>query len=196
MRLGLVKAKAKKGRLNIKKNLTFEEIGPVASGLITDDSVPFFLNNRDPICDIWMFFLSARAAACSVEDAVVAAFEVLYCLIGVTGTGLLLRFAYVQLADAIDALVNTVSTERRAGHVHRRPGYRDESAYVDVYLAAKGKPLNDKKLRNELTGRKRIGVRLRQLIYPSPLLLAIYSEDAESIVYVIFFNNITKLILQ
>ena len=52
IRLRLVKAKTKKGRLNIKKNLTLEEIGPVASGLITDDTIPFFINNYNPICYI------------------------------------------------------------------------------------------------------------------------------------------------
>lgn len=103
MRLRLVKAKTKKGRLNIKKNLTLEEIGSVTSGLITDDSIPFFLNNHSPICDIWIFFLSARATARSAEDAVVAAFDILYRLIGVSGTGLLQRFAYVQLADALQS---------------------------------------------------------------------------------------------
>lgn len=41
MRLKPVRAGNKKGRLNIKKDLTPEEIGIVASGLITDGSIPF-----------------------------------------------------------------------------------------------------------------------------------------------------------
>jgi hypothetical protein len=49
MRWRLVKAKTKKGRLNTKTNLTIEEIDPVASGLITDDSIPFFINNYNSI---------------------------------------------------------------------------------------------------------------------------------------------------
>jgi hypothetical protein len=190
----LVKAKTKKGRLNIKKNLTLEEIDPAASGLITDDSIPFFLNNFDLIYDVWIFFMSTRAKARSAEDSVVAAFDIFYCLIGVRDAKLLLRFAYVQLAEAIEALVKKASTERRNGHVHQGSSYRDESVYIDVYLAAKGKPLNDKKLRNELSGRKRIAVRLRQLVYPAPLLLAVYSDDAESIMYVLLSIDLTKLI--
>jgi hypothetical protein len=181
MRLKPVQASTKKGRLNIKKNLTSEEIGLVASGLVTDDSIPFFLNNYGPIRDIWQSFLSARATARSTRDSVVVAFDLLYGLLGVGGVGLLQRFAYVQLADAIDALVDAVSLEREAGRVHRERGYRSESVYIDVYLTAKGRPVNDRKLRNELSGRKRIGVRWRQLTYPSPLLLALYSDDAESI---------------
>jgi hypothetical protein len=125
IRLRLVKAKTKKGRLSIKKNLTLEEIGPVASSLLMDDSIPFFVNNYDLICDVWIFFLSARARERSAADAVVAAFDVLYRLIDMRDTKFLLRFAYVQLADAIDTLVNAVSTERCASHIHQGPSYRD-----------------------------------------------------------------------
>ena len=57
---------------------------------------------------------------------------------------LLLRFVYVQLAEAVDFLVIAVSIEQRTGHVW--PVCRDQSVYIDVYLTAKGKPLNDKKL--------------------------------------------------
>lgn len=77
--------------------------------------------------------------------------------------------------------LNAVSTECHTGHVHWGPSYRDKSVYIDIYLSAKGQQLNDKKSRNELSMCELIGVRLRQLIYPSPLLLAIYSDDAQSI---------------
>ena len=61
---------------------------------------------------------------------------------------------------------------------------------------AKGQLLNDKKLSNELSRRKRNGVRLQQLIYLSPLLLAVYSEDAESIVWVFLsINNVIICII-
>jgi len=52
LRLAVVKAKSKNGRLNIKRNLVPKEILPVAASLITDDSIPFFLNNCDAICDV------------------------------------------------------------------------------------------------------------------------------------------------
>jgi hypothetical protein len=178
--LMVVKARTKKSRLKIKKDLTPEELGPVASGLITDESIPFFLNNYNYMCDVWVFFLSARAKAQSAVDAVVTAFDVLYRVIDVRDARLLLRFAYVHLAEAIDFLGNAISMERHTGRV--RPSCRDKSVYIDIYLTAKGKPLNDKKSRDELSGRKRIGVRLRQLMSVSPLLLAVYSDDAESIV--------------
>jgi hypothetical protein len=189
LRLMVIKARTKKSRLNVKKDLTLEEIGSVASGLITDESIPFFLNNYNHMQDVWVFFLSARATVKSAVDTVVAAFDVLYRIISVRDARLLLRFAYVQLAEAIDFLV---SMEQRTGR--GRPWCRDESVYIDVYLTAKGKPLNDKKLRDELSGRKRIGVRLRQLMSRSPFLLAVYSDDAESIVYVLLSAGITKLI--
>jgi hypothetical protein len=65
----VVKARTKKSRLKIKKDLTHEEIGSVASGLITDESISFFLNNYDHMCDVWVFFLSAKATAKSAVDA-------------------------------------------------------------------------------------------------------------------------------
>jgi hypothetical protein len=192
LRFRVVKARTKKSRLKIKKDLTPEEIGSVASGLITDESIPFFLNNYDYMCNVWVFFLSTRATTQSAADAIVVAFDVLYHIIGVGDARLLLRFAYVQLAEAVDFLVNAVSMEQRAGRV--RPGCRDQSVYIDVYLTAKGKPLNNKKLRDELSGRKCIEMRFRQLMSVSPLLLAIYSDDAESIVYALLSTGATKLI--
>jgi hypothetical protein len=86
----------------------------------------------------------------------------------------------------------TLSWLSDTGQIYCRA--KDEGVYLDVYLAAKGKPLNNAKLRKELSGRKRIGRRLRQLIHPSSLLLAVYSDDAESIVYVLLLTEITKLI--
>lgn len=177
MRLKPIRAGNKKGRLNIKKDLTPEEIGIVASGLITDGSIPFFLNHYGPICDIWKSLLSARARARSTADSVTIAFDLLYSLLGVGRAELLRRFAYVQLADAIDALADAVSLEREAGRVHRERGYRNESIYIDVYLTAKGQPVDDRKLRNELSGRKRIGVRsVLGTILERPLL---YCQDFE-----------------
>ena len=98
--------------------MILEEIGPVASSLITDDSIPFFLNNYDLIYNIWIFFLSARAIVYSIEDTIITVFDVLYHLIDIQGIGLLLQFAYIQLADTINILVNTVSTEYCAGYIY------------------------------------------------------------------------------
>jgi hypothetical protein len=187
----VIKARTKKSRLKIKKDLIPEKTDSVTSSLITDESIFFFLNNYDYICNVWVYFLSARATVQSAVDAVIAAFDVLYCVISVRDARLLLRFAYVQLAKAIDFLVNTVSIEQCTGYV--RLGYKDESVYINVYLAAKGKPLNDKKLRDELLGYKRISVRLRQLASLSPFLLAVYSDDAELIMCVLLSTSITKL---
>jgi hypothetical protein len=186
LRNTVVLAKSRKGRLNIKRNLTPAEIGPVASGLITGDSIPFFLNNFQPIFDVWISFLTTKTSVRSANHAVVAAFDVLYDLVtDGRDTRFLLRFAYVQLAEAIDALVKVASANRRAGHVHGGAGYKDESVYIDVYLTAKGKPLNNLKLRNELSGHKRISRRFREITNLSLLLLAVYSDDAKSIVYVL-----------
>lgn len=194
LRNTVVPAKSRKGRLNIKRKLTPAEIDPVASGLITGDSIPFFLNNFQLIFDIWISFLTTKASVRSVNHAVVAAFDVLDDLVrDYRDTRFLLRFAYVQLAEAIDALEKVVSTDRLAGHVHGGAGYRDESAYIDVYLTAKGKPLNNLKKRNELSERRRIGRRWREITNLSLLLLAVYSDDAESIVYVLFHRSIHPL---
>ena len=75
MHLGLVKTRTKKGRLNVEKNLPLEEIGPVASGLIKDGSIPFFINNYNPLYDIWIFFLSAGAMEHSAEDVCIKGLE-------------------------------------------------------------------------------------------------------------------------
>ena len=183
----VVPTKSVKGRLNIKKNLTPAEIGPVASSLITGDSIPFLINNFQFIFAVWMLFLTSKTLSRSADQAVIEAFDVLHELLtDKRDTRFLLRFAYVQLAEAIDALVKAAKENRHAGHLYKR----DESVYIDVYLTAKGNPLKSPKLRNKLSEHKRMGRRWRQLTDPSPLLLFLYSDNAESVVYVLISTNI------
>jgi hypothetical protein len=122
----------------------------------------------------------------SANHAIVNAFDVLYNLItDDRDTRFQLRFAYVQLVEAINALVKVASADRLVGHVYRGASYKDESVYINVYLTAKGKPLNNLKLRNELSGKKRISQRFREITNVSLLLLAVYLDDVKSIVYVL-----------
>jgi hypothetical protein len=182
----VVLTKSRKGRLNFKRNLTPAEIGPVASGLITGDSVPFLLNNFQLIFDVWISFLTSKISIRSANQAVIAAFDTLYELLSdERDTRLLLRFAYVQLAEAIDALVKVAKEDRLVGHAYRGAGYKDESVYINIYLTAKGRPLDSLKLRNELSGHRRMGRRWHQLMNLSLLLLFVFSDDAEAVMYVL-----------
>jgi len=81
------------------------------------------------ILHIRIFFLSARGRGGSAEDSVIAAFDILYRLIDMRGKSFFCGLPYGKSADT---LVNVVSTERCASHIHQGPGYRDESIYIDV----------------------------------------------------------------
>jgi hypothetical protein len=73
--------------------------------------------------------------------SVIAAFELIGTMIRVKKRPHLpLRFAYIQLIQAINAFKEAASSDRLAGRLRRKAGYSDASAAIDVYLVAKGIP--------------------------------------------------------
>jgi hypothetical protein len=89
--------------------------------------------------------------------AVIATFNILYNLVTDNkDTQFLLRFAYIQLAKAINAFVKVAFVDWCTSYVYKGASYKDKSVYINVYLIAKRKPLNNLRLRNELSERKHI----------------------------------------
>jgi hypothetical protein len=92
--------------------------------------------------------------------SVIVAFELIGTMIRVKKRPPLpLRFAYIQLIQAINGFKEAASLDRLAGRVHRKADYSDVSAAIDVYLVAKGTPPYVKRWRRQLTDHVRIGKR-------------------------------------
>jgi hypothetical protein len=162
--------------MSIKKDLIPGQIRSVASSPVEDNALAYFLENRQAIFAVWTS-LSTTTASTSVDESVVAAFDTVRSLIQTKDPKRLnLRFAYVHLNSAINAL-----------------DIAGEVAYTDTYLNAKNNSLDISS--DQLTEYARRGERWSILAGPSPFLLSAYSRSAETIVYVLPASSAVPLIL-
>jgi hypothetical protein len=152
--------------MSIKKDLIPGQIRSVASSLVEDNALAYFLENRQIIFAVWTS-LSPAMASTSVDESVVAAFNTVHSLIRSKDRKRLnLRFAYVHLNRVINALDTAA-----------------EVAYTDTYLNAKNNSSDISS--SQLTEYVRRGERWSILAGPSPFLLSVYSRSAETIMYVL-----------
>jgi hypothetical protein len=166
--------------ISIKKDLIPSQIRSVASNLVKDNALAYFLENRLVIFAAWTS-LSPTIASTSVDESVVAAFNTVHSLIRSKDRKRLnLRFAYVHLNSAINALNTT-----------------GEVAYSNAYLNTKN---NSSDISSDrLTEYVRKGKRWSTLAGPSPFLLSVYTRSAETIVYILpaFCNSFnTKYVVK
>jgi hypothetical protein len=161
--------------MSIKKDLIPGQIPSVAISLVEDNALAYFLENRQIIFAAWTS-LSPAMASTSVDESVVAAFNTVHSLIRSKDRKRLnLRFAYVHLNRAINALDTAA-----------------EVAYTDTYLNAKNN-LSDISS-SQLTEYVRRGERWSILAGPSPFLLSVYSRSAETIMYVLSASAIPSIL--
>ncbi|KAM7196594.1 hypothetical protein V8F33_006093 [Rhypophila sp. PSN 637] len=117
----------------------------------------------------------------SSDPRVIYAFKYIDSILSRRGTTLLRRLAYIQLIRLFIFLEASLKLERTRGIAHRRPGCRDVSVAMDIYMSAQIQ--QSKGLRYMLKERKRLGKRWTELSRPSPLFVLLYSNFAESIMY-------------
>jgi hypothetical protein len=182
-------------RLSFKVDLLQYEVPIVAFLLIRDDAIAFLLSQFALVYNIWTCSLiKARSAA----ESIITAFDAVrfppFPLKRTRESRLFSRFAYIQLINTIDSLKEALAVHRHSGLAE---GRADASIPLDIYLEAKGIPLNSPKLRNKLSKYTTIGRRWSELAGPSPFWLALYSDRAETIMCVpililIFFFNINS----
>ena len=106
----------------------------------------------------------------NVDEAVVAAFDTVYSLKTKENKGLHLKFAYVQLKHATDALDSV-----------------KDAGYMNTYLNAKKNASHIP--RCQLSDDVRRGRRWSGLTGPTPFQLAIYTRSAGTIVYVLLLSS-------
>ena len=168
--------------LSLKVDLLIHEIPLVAHYLIRDHAVSVFLNQFTLVYNIWTCSLITGT---SITDSIVAAFDAVrfprFPPQRTRESYLFSRFTYIHLINIVDALKNSVAVHRLPGSIGGRPS---ASIPLDVYLEAKGLPIDNQKLRNRLSKYTTIGRRWSELAGPSPFWLALYSKHAETIMCV------------
>jgi hypothetical protein len=90
--------------MSIKKDLIPGQIHSITSSLVKDNTLAYFLENRQTIFAAWTS-LSTTMALTSIDESVVTAFNTVHSLTQSKDRKRLnLRFAYIHLNRAINAL--------------------------------------------------------------------------------------------
>lgn len=149
-----------------------------AKALIDGDPVSFFLEYRFPIYGSWVSSLAATAESDPLQRLIAAYDVVISCAKDrenmcseLSGTWPL-RFGYVQLVAAVDAFCTESRDERKSGPIA-----------VGAYLEAKGMA-DDGSMKANLQKLLVTARRFRTLAGVSPIMLSIYSVEADKMVYV------------
>lgn len=118
----------------------------------------------------------------STDDRFLAAFKVLDAAIDTKGHSerLLSRLAYVQLHRLMKRLEARVASDRQAGRISRRSGYKNAYIVLDTYMRAQNQPSPS---RRSLIERKCRARRWHDLAGSWPVFLLIYTEDAVQIMF-------------
>lgn len=150
---------------------------------VRSDAVQYFIQAWEPILVAWASLLHVTTlpsnnpittlnltAAVQAIDSVIA---------GKFGTELPSRFGYVQLFNFLETLSRRIQSDKDRGAIPSEPSRINAARAYDIYRNAQCVASGKDTLRHL----KQIGSRWKHLIGSSTLLLAIFSETAESFAY-------------
>jgi hypothetical protein len=175
--------------LSDKKNLAPADIPMVADLLINPDAISYFLCHCRLIYEKLMPFSAQQSQGSdnNIKTSVVVALDMVRELLKSNRLcRLRLRFACVLLTWSIDAFKAVAATDRAERKVSRSVGQRDATVAINLYLEAKQRVSGEKLERSEVLRYCRIGRRWAELAGRSPLLVFIFPQIADTIVYVPF----------
>jgi len=92
------------------------------------------------------------------------------------------RFGYTRLSQFLDHLEERIRLHRKSGRY--QSGRSDADLAIDEYLVAQEFSVEDTLQRKTLLRKKMCGDQWKQLCGPSEMLLTVFSEEADSLVYV------------
>jgi len=170
-----------------KKNLTHAEILVVTDLLISKDAIFYFLDNCRLIYERLMRSSAQHPLVFnnSIEISVMTALNTVQDLLKSNRIcRLLLRFACILLALIIDAYKAVAATNRVQSKVSRTVGQRDASVAIDMYIQAKQKASGEELKRSSLLGYCCAGRHWAALAGQSPIMVFVFSQMTETIVYV------------
>jgi hypothetical protein len=171
-------------RISVKRNLIDAEISPVAQILIQGDAFSNFFKRCQLIQEGVPSFTRtvSLSSKTNVEESVIAAFDTLHELRERKNANRLVqRFAFVRLIRTIEILKAAAKRDRTLGHDCREVGHGDTTIAIDLYLRNKG---NHGPSRSKLYEYIRKGMRWDAITAPSLLILCLYLDRAETVVYV------------
>lgn len=175
-----------KKRISYKRKLA--RVASLSRRLVGYDPIETFAENCEKTLPDWVALLRKTTlpnGITSGDSRIITAFKAVDNVICGQGTGLLQRLANVQLMRLFNSLEGIIKADRDNGRIHREPYFRDANIAMDIYLGAQDTQVDTKELRLKLRqGRKRFSKRWSHLAEPSPLFVLVYSNAAESIVYV------------
>jgi len=174
-------------RISDKRNLTPSQIPIVANLLVSRNAICDFLRDRHQICENLKPFSVSLSGICSnnLEKSVVTAFETIRDLLsGNRVCRLLSRFASIRLISLIDAYKAVAATDRTQCDGSRGRGRGDATVAIDLYLQAKRKTADKMLERGRILGYCRTGRRWKTLAGRAPILVFMFPNIAETIVYV------------
>lgn len=179
------KSRIKKNAMHKKKlaRVTF-----LSNRLIGHNPIETFADNCEKILPDWIALLRKATlpnGITSEDPRIITAFQAVDNVICGQGTHLLQRLANVQLMRLFGSLGEIIKSDKDNGRMHREPYYRDATIAMDIYLSIQKTRSNTRDLRLKLKeGRKRFSKRWSNMAAPSPLFVLVYSDAAETIVYV------------
>jgi hypothetical protein len=186
--------KARGLRLSDKKNLAPTDIPMVADLLINPDAISYFLCHCSLIYEKLMPFSAQQSQGSdnNIKTSVVVALDMVRELLKSNRLcRLRLRFACVLLTWSIDAFKAVAATDRER-KVRRSVGQRDATVAINLYLEAKQKVSGEKLERSEVLRYCRTGRRWAELAGRSSLLVFIFPQMADTIVYVPFHTPLVE----
>ena len=103
------------------------------------------------------------------------------------------RIGFAGLAIILEDIKVRISADRRRGRFTSKRGQRDASLALNLYQAAQGQSLHPQRVRRQLNARLARCRRWLALSNNCPLLLTVFGDFADEIMYVII--RVPKLVL-
>jgi hypothetical protein len=170
-----------------KKNLVPTDIPTVADLLINPEAISYFLYNCRSIYEKWVPHSAQQPQGSDhdIETSVIAAMDTVRDLRkGDRLCRFLLRFAYIRLIWIIDVYKAVAVIHRVEGKTSRNVGHGDATTAIDLYLEKRRQVSSEQVKRGQLVADCQTGRRWVSLAGRSPLLVFIFPQTADTIVYV------------
>ena len=164
-----------------------QQLLPLPDLLLRRDAAEYLAGACGRMVVKWISLETATAlpeGTTSSDPRIIFAFKALDRLFDSESDIYIVRMAYIQLGRLLRRLETMIKSERQAGILHRERRYPDSSISIDMYMSAKEPVKHMGRVRQNLIERRAISMRWVILVGSTPFLSLIFSETAETIMYV------------
>jgi hypothetical protein len=163
-----------------------EPLLQTAIGLVCPNATAFCYQQMEGMFNLWTTLLQSKNLITKNEpgwqDQAVNVFRQIDNYIQENeSTPRLQRLGYISLDVVMDATKRTIAASRRSGQLRSRPGQRNASLALDLYLAAQSSFYNRVRAKRQLSRQLEISRRWRALSSCCPMLSMICNDKAERI---------------